>query len=111
MSLINRSDGSFTTSLPAGSYVFAVSNPTYQFTVQRVNVSSRGNITAQTINHLYPENVTVVAYPLVFESVGRIQYFDVKYEFRLTDILMSRMVCVQYKFFVSFFLEISTHFI
>ncbi|PIK43171.1 putative ER membrane protein complex subunit 7 [Apostichopus japonicus] len=91
-----KCDGSFKISLPAGSYVIVVANPTYKFNAQLVEVSTEGKIRAQSINYLQPDNVTEVGYPLMFESVGRKRYFHEREEFTVIDILRSRMVLMMF---------------
>ena len=87
-----RPDGSFSISVPSGSYVVEATHPTYLFDPARVEINSKGKIRARTVNHIQPSAMQSLAYPLRFKSRGRAPYFQRREQWRITDFLFSPMV-------------------
>ncbi len=58
----------------------------------RVDVTSKGKIRARKLNHVQPNQVSQVSYPLKFKSAGRFRYFQKREEWKATDVLMNPMV-------------------
>ena len=93
MVFFRRSDGSFTIhNVPSGSYVVEVSNPTYVFETNRVDITSKGKIRARRLNNVQPSVVNTVSYPFKFKARGKASYFQVREQWRITDFLMNPMV-------------------
>lgn len=88
-----RADGTFSIqNLPTGSYILEVSSPRNYYEPVRVDINSKGKIRARRLNLIQPSDITVLRYPLSFESRGQPSYFAKREQFRILDILMSPMV-------------------
>jgi len=87
-----RPDGSFSISIPTGSYIVEATHPTYLFDPARVEINSKGKIRARTLNHVQPSAVSSLAYPLRFKSRGQAPYFQRREQWRITDFIFSPMV-------------------
>lgn len=88
-----RSDGTFTISgLPSNSYVVEVSSPRNVYEPIRIDINSKGKIRARRLNLIQPSDVTMLRYPINFESKGYPNYFFKREQFRVMDILLSPMV-------------------
>jgi len=87
-----RSDGSFSISVPSGSYIVEATHPTYLFDPARVEINSKGKIRARFLNHVQPSAMHSLAYPLRFKSKGRAPYFQRREQWRITDFIFSPMV-------------------
>lgn len=88
-----RSDGTFSISgLPSNSYVVEVSSPKNVYEPVRVDINSKGKIRARRLNLLQPTDVSMLRYPIQFESKGYPNYFLKREQFRVLDIFMSPMV-------------------
>jgi ER membrane protein complex subunit 7 len=88
-----RNDGTFSISgLPSNSYVVEVSSPRNVYEPVRVDINSKGKVRVRRLNLLQPSDVTVLRYPINFESKGYPNYFHKREQFRVMDILMSPMV-------------------
>ncbi|XP_067663903.1 endoplasmic reticulum membrane protein complex subunit 7-like [Haliotis asinina] len=88
-----RSDGSFVVNgLPSGSFIVEVANPTYLFEAARVDITSKGKIRARKVNHLQPNNVRAMPYPLEFRERGKANYFQAREQWRVQDFLFHPMV-------------------
>lgn len=88
-----RSDGTFTIpGLQSGSYVVEVSSPRNVYEPVRVDINTKGKIRTRRLNLLQPSDITILRYPLNFESKGYPNYFFKREQFRVMDILMSPMV-------------------
>jgi len=100
MVFVTRPDGSFSITVPSGSYIVEASHPSYLFDPARVEINSKGKIRARTLNHVQPSAMHSLAYPLRFKSRGRAPYFQRREQWRLTDFIFSPMV----KFVTTFML-------
>lgn len=58
----------------------------------RVDINSKGKVRTRRLNLIQPSDVTMLRYPLNFESKGYPNYFYKREQFRVMDILMSPMV-------------------
>lgn len=88
-----RSDGTFSIpGLPSGSYVVEVSSPRNVYEPVRVDINTKGKIRARRLNLIQPSDITILRYPLNFESKGYPNYFFKREQFRVMDILLSPMV-------------------
>lgn len=88
-----RADGTFSIqNLPTGSYILEVASPRNYYEPVRVDINSKGKIRARRLNLIQPSDITILRYPLMFESRGQPNYFAKREQFRILDILMSPMV-------------------
>lgn len=88
-----RSDGTFSIpNLATGSYILEVASPRNYYEPVRVDINSKGKIRARRLNLVQPSDITIVCYPLAFDSRGYPNYFAKREQFRVLDILMSPMV-------------------
>jgi hypothetical protein len=88
-----RADGTFSIpGLQTGSYIVEVSTPRNHYESVRVDINNKGKVRARRLNLLQPSDVTILRYPLSFESKGYPNYFQKREQFRVLDILMSPMV-------------------
>lgn len=88
-----RSDGTFTIpGLPSNTYVVEVISPRNVYEPVRVDINSKGKVRTRRLNLIQPSDVTMLRYPLNFESKGYPNYFLKREQFRLMDILMSPMI-------------------
>ena len=88
-----RADGTFTIpGLPSNSYVVEVFAPRNVYEPVRVDINSKGKVRTRRLNLLQPSDVTMLRYPLNFESKGYPNYFYKREQFRVFDLLFSPMV-------------------
>lgn len=88
-----RADGTFTIpGLESSTYVVEVVAPRSVYEPMRVDINSKGKIRTRRLNLLQPSDVTLLRYPLNFESKGYPNYFQKREQFRALDLLMSPMV-------------------
>jgi hypothetical protein len=88
-----RADGTFTIpGLPSNTYVVEVLSTRNVYEPVRVDINSKGKVRTRRLNLIQPSDVTVLRYPLNFESRGYPNYFQKREQFRVMDILMSPMV-------------------
>jgi competence protein ComGC len=88
-----RADGTFSIpGMQSNSYVVEISASRSVYEPMRVDINSKGKIRARRLNHLQPSDITLMRYPLHFESKGYPNYFFKREQFRILDILMSPMV-------------------
>lgn len=88
-----RGDGTFTIpGLPSNTYVVEVLSTRNVYEPVRVDINSKGKVRTRKLNLIQPSDVTVLRYPLSFESKGYPNYFQKREQFRVMDILMSPMV-------------------
>ena len=88
-----RADGTFTIpGLPSNTYVVEVISPRNAYEPVRVDINSKGKVRTRRLNLIQPSEVTMLRYPLSFESKGYPNYFFKREQFRVMDILMSPMV-------------------
>jgi len=87
-----RPDGSFSISMPSGSYIVEATHPTYVFDPARVEINSKGKIRARMVNHIQPSAMNSLVYPLRFKSRGHAPYFQRREQWRITDFIFSPMV-------------------
>ncbi|EFX87168.1 ER membrane protein complex subunit 7 homolog [Daphnia pulex] len=91
-----RDDASFSVSVPSGSYVVEVSNPTVFYEPVRVDINSKGKFRARRINHIQPSAVSQMTYPLKFKPGMPYRYFQQREQWRITDLLFSPMVLMMF---------------
>jgi hypothetical protein len=88
-----KADGAFTIpGLESSTYVIEVVAPRNVYEPVRVDINSKGKIRTRRLNLLQPADVTLLRYPLNFESKGYPNYFFKREAFRVLDLLMSPMV-------------------
>ncbi|CAF0949528.1 unnamed protein product [Brachionus calyciflorus] len=88
-----HSDGTFTIpGLTSGSYVVEISAPRNVYEPVRVDINTKGKIRTRRLNLIQPSDITILRYPLNFESKGYPNYFFKREQFRIMDILLSPMV-------------------
>lgn len=88
-----KEDGTFTIpGLESSTYVIEVVAPRNVYEPVRVDINSKGKIRTRRLNLLQPSDVTLLRYPLTFESKGYPNYFYKREQFRVLDLLMSPMV-------------------
>ena len=88
-----RADGTFSVSgLASNSYVVEVSAPRHVYEPVRIDINAKGKIRARRLNLVQPSDVSMLRYPLAFDSKGYPSYFFKREQFRVLDILMSPMV-------------------
>lgn len=88
-----KADGTFTIpGLESSTYVIEVVAPRNVYEAVRVDINSKGKIRTRRLNLLQPADVTLLRYPLNFESKGYPNYFFKREAFRVLDLLMSPMV-------------------
>lgn len=88
-----RADGTFTIpGLASNSYVLEISSSRNYYEPVRIDINSKGKIRSRRLNLLEPSDVTILRYPLNFESKGYPNYFFKREQFRIMDLLMSPMV-------------------
>jgi ER membrane protein complex subunit 7 len=78
--------------LPSNTYVVEVISPRNAYEPVRVDINSKGKVRTRRLNLIQPSDVTMLRYPLSFESKGYPNYFFKREQFRVMDILMSPMV-------------------
>ncbi|KAI9557871.1 hypothetical protein GHT06_014623 [Daphnia sinensis] len=91
-----RDDASFSVSVPSGSYVVEVFNPSIYYEPVRVDINSKGKFRARRINHVQPSAVSQVTYPLKFKPGMPYRYFQQREQWRVTDLLFSPMVLMMF---------------
>jgi hypothetical protein len=88
-----KADGTFSIpGLASNSYVVEISSPRNVYEPVRVDINSKGKIRTRRLNLIQPSDVTMLRYPLAFESKGYPNYFFKREQFRVMDILLSPMV-------------------
>ena len=88
-----RPDGTFSIpGLASNSYVVEVSSPRNVYEPVRVDINSKGKIRTRRLNLIQPSDVTMLRYPLSFESKGYPNYFFKRDQFRIIDIIFNPMV-------------------
>jgi len=88
-----HADGSFEVNyVSSGSYVIEVLHPVYLFEPMRIDVSSKGKLRARKLNHLQPNFVKILPYPLRFSVLGKAPYFMVREQLKATDLLLNPTV-------------------
>jgi hypothetical protein len=88
-----RADGTFSIpGLQSNSYVVEVSSSRNVYEPVRVDINSKGKIRARRLNFIQSSDITLMRYPLNFESKGYPNYFFKREQFRVMDVLMSPMV-------------------
>lgn len=95
-----KNDGSFTASVPSGSYTIDIAHPFYVFDSIRVDITSKGKIRARRLNNIQPSLVLTIPYPLKIKAKGRASYFQQREQWRITDFLFSPMVLTMFLPFV-----------
>lgn len=88
-----KADGTFSIpGLESASYVVEVVSPRNDYEPVRVDINSKGKVRTRRLNLLQPSDVTILRYPMIFESKGYPNYFQKREQFRVLDLLMSPMV-------------------
>lgn len=86
-------DGSFVLSnVPSGSYIVEVINPDFVYEPVRIDINSKGKFRARKVNHIQTSLVFQVPYPLKMKALSRFRYFQLREQWRMTDILFNPMV-------------------
>jgi len=88
-----KGDNSFVIQgLPWGSYLIEILDPDYHYPPVRVDINSKGKIRARKVNNIQPSQVSQLAYPLRMKPLGRINYFEKREQWKLTDVFMNPMI-------------------
>ncbi|XP_033208172.1 ER membrane protein complex subunit 7 homolog [Belonocnema kinseyi] len=88
-----REDGTFVISnVPSGSYVVEVVNPNYLYEPVRVEINSKGKFRARKVNLIQTSQVIQVPYPLKMRPFTPFKYFQVREEWKVTDIFFNPMI-------------------
>ncbi|XP_044739012.1 ER membrane protein complex subunit 7 [Chrysoperla carnea] len=88
-----KEDGTFVIhNVPGGSYILEVVNPDYGYEPVRVEINSKGKYRARKVNYIQTSQVIQVPYPLKMKPMGRMRYFQVREQWRVTDFLFNPMV-------------------
>ncbi|VVC99100.1 unnamed protein product [Leptidea sinapis] len=88
-----KSDGTFTVqNVPSGSFVVEVLNPDYMYEPVRVEINSKGKFRARKVNYIQTSQVIQVPYPLKMKPMYKLRYFQVREQWRVTDLLFNPMV-------------------
>ena len=69
-----------------------VTNPSYLFESARVDITSKGKIRSRRVNHLQPNLVKTLPYPLEIRDRGKATYFQPREQWRVQDFLFNPMV-------------------
>ncbi|KAJ6642777.1 ER membrane protein complex subunit 7, partial [Pseudolycoriella hygida] len=64
-----KEDGTFTISVPSGSYVVEIINPDYMYESVRVEINPKGKFRARKLNFVQPSQVIQVPYPLKLKAI------------------------------------------
>ncbi|KAH8356967.1 hypothetical protein KR200_009315, partial [Drosophila serrata] len=88
-----RSNGLFTISgLPNGSHVLEVHHPDIYFQPVRVEITGKGKIRARSVSYSQPSMLRQLPYPLRLQPLFRRNYFYVREQWHLIDVLLSPLV-------------------
>jgi len=88
-----KHDGSFAVhNVPSGSYIVEVLHPEYTFEPVKVEINSKGKFRARKVNNIQTSLIIQVPYPLKIKALGKIQYFQAREQWRITDFLFNPMV-------------------
>jgi len=88
-----REDGSFVfTYVQPGSYIVEVTSPNYFYEPIRVEITAKGKIRARKVNYIQASQVFQVPYPLKLRPLGQTRYFQIREQWRITDLLLNPMV-------------------
>jgi len=78
--------------LSSGSYLIEVINPDFYYEPVRVDITSKGKMRARKVNNLQPSQVNQLAYPLKMKPIQRLNYFQKREEWKISDVLMNPMI-------------------
>lgn len=88
-----KEDHSFVISaLASGSYLIEVTNPDFYYEPIRIDITSKGKIRARKVNNLQPNQVNQVPYPLKMKPIQKLNYFQKREEWKLSDVIMNPMI-------------------
>lgn len=88
-----RDDGIFTIhNIPSGSYVVEIVHPDYMYEPVRVEINSKGKYRARKVNYIQTSQVIQVPYPLRMKPLSKFRYFQMREQWRLTDLLFNPMI-------------------
>lgn len=88
-----KEDHTFVASgLPSGSYLIEVTNPDFYYEPVRVDITSKGKIRARKVNNLQPNQVNQLPYPLKMKPIQKLNYFQKREEWKISDVLMNPMI-------------------
>lgn len=88
-----KEDGTFQVdNLPPDSYVVEVTHPRYIYEPIRVDITSKGKMRARRVNHIQPQLVQTLDYPLKFKPRSLHNYFMPRETWRVMDMLLNPMV-------------------
>jgi len=90
---IRENDHSFAVlNLAPGSYLIEVTNPDFFYEPVRVDITSKGKIRARKVNNLQPNQVNQLPYPLKMKPIQKVNYFQKREEWKISDVLMNPMI-------------------
>ncbi|KAL1512542.1 hypothetical protein ABEB36_002124 [Hypothenemus hampei] len=88
-----KKDGSFAIhNIPSGSYVIEVLHSEYTFEPVRVEINSKGKFRARKVNNIQTSLINQVPYPLKIKALGKTRYFQIREQWRATDLLFNPMI-------------------
>lgn len=91
-----KGDGTFTIpGVPSNSYVVEISSPRNFYEPVRVDITSKGKVRSRRLNLVQPSDITLLRYPLNFESRGLPIYFF-KREFEQKSNMRSKFLLLEF---------------
>ncbi|XP_017032572.1 ER membrane protein complex subunit 7 homolog [Drosophila kikkawai] len=88
-----RLDGRFTiSSVPNGSHILEVHHPDFYFEPVKVEINGKGKYRARKVSYTQPSVINQVPYPLRLQPLFRRNYFRLREQWRLMDILLNPLV-------------------
>ncbi|KAL3318647.1 ER membrane protein complex subunit 7 [Cichlidogyrus casuarinus] len=104
--LVYQNGSFFVRALPVGSsYLVEVLHPQYIFPPCRVDVNSKGKLRARQVNFLKPAEVIPLSHtPLVFNTMGKAQFFVPREQLRTLDMLMNPTILIMLVLFALVFI-------
>jgi len=88
-----KEDNSFVfQGLGPGTYLVEVENSDWVYEPVRVDINSKGKHRARKNNHVQPNQVSQLPYPIKAKPLGKFRYFQKREEWKLTDVLFNPMV-------------------
>ncbi|KAH8292819.1 hypothetical protein KR054_009696, partial [Drosophila jambulina] len=88
-----RLDRRFTISgVPNGSHILEVHHPDIYFQPVKVEITGKGKFRARKVSYTQPSLINQVPYPLRLQPRFRRNYFYLREQWRLVDVLMSPLV-------------------
>ncbi|XP_053624248.1 endoplasmic reticulum membrane protein complex subunit 7-like [Plodia interpunctella] len=88
-----RDNGTFVIrNVPKGSYIVEIIHPDYKYGPVRVEINSKGKYRARIVDLIQTSEVIVLSYPLKLKVASKLNYFQEREQWRLTDFLFDHMV-------------------